>query len=600
MITLRVRPLPLASALLLAGWTSIPASAAPPPAAPSFGETVEVNVVNVEVYVTDRAGHRVNGLTKNDFTLSEDGRKAEVANFLEVQRKVQATPAVAGGSSPAAATAVASPAAVASGESAMSLVIFVDDVHIRPEHRTRAVDQIRKFLRENVRAGDQVMLATYDTRLHDRQTFTADRDALDTALQEVERLPSYGQQDERARVEAYKEMINLYVTHGSCTSEVLTPVQSYAEQARADALRTIGALSATVGSLSGVPGRKALLYVSDGVAVTPGEELYEAADDLCSGKMVQMGFELPKDRKPLGDTDDPDQYDATRAPLDAQKYSVAKPFEDLAARASANRVTFYTLQASGLQGNAAAEIDSDDSGLLSINEIQSTQTNNLKGSLTALAADTGGRAILDANDMLPELARMEEDFDSYYSLGYTPGHSGDGKVHHVEVKVKRPGLIVRYRQSYRDEPSLQKMADRTLATLFYGFEENPLDVAVEIGEATLAEKGEYAVPVRLRIPLFKLAILNQQATYQGKLRLMVATRDDAGGASPLRQVDVPLNIPRKEVLNAMGQYYVYVLTLHMKPGVQHVAVSVRDELATTTSYLSRPVTVAATAAVIQP
>ena len=71
----------------------------------------------------------------------------------------------------------------------------------------------------------------------------------------------------------------------------------------------------------------------------------------------------------------------------------------------------------------------------------------------------------------------------------------------------------------------------------------------------------------------------------------MATRDAAGGTSPVRQVEVPLNIPRKEVLNALGQYYLYTLTLKMKPGVQHVAVAVRDELAAATSYLSRSVTV---------
>jgi hypothetical protein len=63
----------------------------------------------------------------------------------------------------------------------------------------------------------------------------------------------------------------------------------------------------------------------------------------------------------------------------------------------------------------------------------------------------------------------------------------------------------------------------------------------------------------------------------------------------VRQVEVPLNIPRKEVLNALGQYYIYTLTLKMKPGAQHVAVAVRDEVAAATSYLSRPVSVGAAA-----
>ena len=80
----------------------------------------------------------------------------------------------------------------------------------------------------------------------------------------------------------------------------------------------------------------------------------------------------------------------------------------------------------------------------------------------------------------------------------------------------------------------------------------------------------------------------------------MAVRDETGGTAPVRQVEVPLNIPRKEVLSALGQYYVYTLTLKLRPGLQHVAVAVRDEIATTTSYLSRPVTVNATAAVPHP
>ena len=203
--------------------------------------------------------------------------------------------------------------------------------------------------------------------------------------------------------------------------------------------------------------------------------------------------------------------------------------------------------------------------------------------------------MLDVNDFLPELARMQEDFESYYSLGYTPPHSGDGKDHRIEVKLKREGLRVRYRQSYRDKPALEKVADRTLAALFHGIEDNPLAIEMEIGDPAPSDGGQYAVPVRLKIPLFKLAILNRETSFQGKLRLLVATRDAAGGTSTVRQVEVPLNIPSKQVLSALGQYYLYTLTLKMKPGSQQVAVAVRDEIAAATSYLTRPVTVGAVA-----
>ncbi|HET9210283.1 MAG TPA: VWA domain-containing protein [Thermoanaerobaculia bacterium] len=589
------KPLLLSAVLLL----PLPLSAAAP-APPSFGETVEVNVINVDVYVTDRSGHRVTGLKKGDFEVLEDGKAVAVSNFEEI------TPAgrpAAREASPAAPSAPGAPAAAAPAEAPdpqrqLSLVVFVDNLHIRPQNRARAVEQIRKFLARSVQPGDRVMLATYDNNLRVRLPFTGDRQAVDAALREIERLPAYGQQEDSGRREAYRTMLELHSIH-KCGAEIIKPVEGYAEQTRADALRTVGALTVTINSLSGVPGHKALLFVSDGISITPGEELFEAAGDLCGGAPAE-GISTKDDslEGPHADAIQDAQgakYSPEQAALDAQRYSVAKRFEDLAAHASANRVTFYTLQASGLQTTASVEGGVDER-LLQSGTVQQIQTTNLKGSLTALAVDTGGRAMLDANDFLPELARMQEDFESYYSLGYTPAHNGDGRDHKIEVKLKRPGLQVRYRQTYRDKPMLEKMADRTLAALFHGFEENPLEVQIEIGDLSPAGDGQYSVPVRLRIPLFKLAILNQDEIYRGKLRLLVATRDENGGASPVRQVEVPLNIPRKEVLSALGQYYLYTLTLKMKPGAQHVAVAVRDEIAATTSYLSRPVQVGAATA----
>lgn len=71
-----------------------------------------------------------------------------------------------------------------------------------------------------------------------------------------------------------------------------------------------------------------------------------------------------------------------------------------------------------------------------------------------------------------------------------------------------------------------------------------------------------------------------------------ATRSPDGVNSPVRQVSVPIRIDRKGVLRAMGQFYVYTLTLNLQPGEQRVAIAVRDQIAATTSYLSRAVTVA--------
>ena len=46
-----------------------------------FFETVDVNVVNVEVYVTDKKGEPITGLKAEDFEILEDKREVEITNF---------------------------------------------------------------------------------------------------------------------------------------------------------------------------------------------------------------------------------------------------------------------------------------------------------------------------------------------------------------------------------------------------------------------------------------------------------------------------------------------------------------------------------------
>jgi hypothetical protein len=287
---------------------------------------------------------------------------------------------------------------------------------------------------------------------------------------------------------------------------------------------------------------------------------------------------------------------ASQAPLDAQSYNVGKQLEALVAHANAQRVTLYTLQASGLGSPGASDADAGPSDRLTqFPSIETAARTSSQGSLTALASGTGGRAILDVNDFGLDLARMQEDQTTYYSLGYTPSHNGDGKEHRITVNVKRSGARLRYRESYRDKPVMEKAVDRTLAALFYGLGDNPLKIELEVGDQIPGAGGTVSVPVRLRIPLFKVAVLDGDENYEGNLRLLVATRSADGRVTPVRQIPVPIHIPRKEVLTALGQYYVYTLTLQLAPGEQRVAVGVRDEVAATSSYLSRAITVGVTA-----
>jgi len=602
------------SVVILACLTCVAAPALPAGAQAAtggeFGERIEVNTINVEVHVTDRNGKPVTGLQRGDFTLFEDGKPMAIANFDAMA--YQATPMPA---APEAPAALAADSAKTPQRDPASWVIFVDDVFIHPAHRTRMLDQLRTFLTTELIAGDQVMLATYDHGLHIRLPFSSDRAALGRALDAVERLAGGGNELDRARHEALQRLLQDFDVldpggkgagppkrnkrqsddsggdrgdgggMGQCPGNVAEPIKTYAAAVRHEVLSSVGALTVLVNSLSGIPGRKVLLHISDGIPLTPGEDMFEVLYQVCGGGSTSGPQGVPV-LSGSGGGSSSTGYQASQASLEAQAYSTAKEWSTLTAHANAQRVTLYTLQASGVEmAGAGADIGPEDRAL-ALPTVMSVESLNRQQPLSEMASDTGGKAIFWANDIRPELARIQEDLGTYYSLGFNPPHLGDGREHRITVKVKSPGATVRYRQSYRDKPALERVVDHTLASLYYGYEDNPLDIQLEVGDMAPDGKANWAVPFRLRIPLYKVTMLQTETSFEGKVQLLVSSQAD-GKKTPLRRIEVPIKIPRMSALTALGQYFQYEVKLTLEPGEQTVAIAVRDEASTTTSFLAR-------------
>ena len=594
----------------------------------TLGTAVDVNLVNVEVYVTDASGRPVTDLRERDFEVREDGRRVSVSNFAALAGSQAARKPAA----PAAPPKKPEDTKLAgAGPEPWNLVVTIDNFDLHPASRTRALQQVRDFLAHRLAPEDRVMVASLDSGLRVWLPFSTDRAAIDASLKQVEGLAVQGPATDRDRRHAYENILSIQQNAltqpnpHACPQDIARPAHDFAAARRNEVFRTLGGLTVLVNSLSGVPGRKALLYVSDGLPVTPGDEVFQFLAEICGGGAA-AGFghqgvapntieDTSEENKPTRvkpqeqnvNLDPLTVYDArllgpsayqaaSQAPLDTQSYNVSKQLDALVAHANAQRVTLYALQASRLGSPGAPDADAGPADRLTqCPPSETAARTSSQSSLTALASGTGGRAILDVNDFGLDLARMQEDQTTYYSLGYTPSHNGDGKEHRITVTVKRSGARLRYRESYRDKPVMERAVDRTLAALFYGIEDNPLKIELEIGDQIPGAAGTVSVPVRLRIPLFKVAVLDGEENYEGSLRLLVVTRGADGRMTPVRQIPVPIHIPRKEVLTALGQYYVYTLTLQLAPGEQRVAVGVRDDVAATSSYLSRAVTVDVTA-----
>jgi hypothetical protein len=161
------------------------------------------------------------------------------------------------------------------------------------------------------------------------------------------------------------------------------------------------------------------------------------------------------------------------------------------------------------------------------------------------------------------------------------------------VHVKRSGARLVYRRTYRDKPALELVAERLVAALVHGLEENPLDVVPELSAPKALPNGHFLVTTRLLVPLFRLATITHDDAYEAKLRVMVLAARPGGESSGLRQLLVPVRVPHLQGLTAFGQKYAYDVGLELAPGVHDLAFAVRDELGGVTSYVRRRVNVVA-------
>ncbi|HEX4965610.1 MAG TPA: VWA domain-containing protein [Thermoanaerobaculia bacterium] len=543
-----LRPLGFAAALFgLAALSGAPLFAqaqapTPPPAETpenSFGEEIQVNVVNLDVFVSDKQGKPVEGLKAGDFTVLEDGKPVKVTNFYTEKREpAKAEAAAEGGKAPAERPL----------DQRLRLVIFVDDVNIQPDTRGTILDRVGPFLRRELQPGDEVMLVRYTGKLEIRRSFTSDVGQIEADIAVLRGQSSDMRKYEESLESAFDDIVDAIYTSFDFVL-VEQRVRAWAEQESAVVRGAVSGLDGVVGWLAGVPGRKAILYVSDGLPLRPGEDIFQWAAAYS-------------------------RFGAGRiSPLNATSLDLSKRFREVTAHASRNRITIYPIEAYGTRVERGTQL-------------QEYLVSNRQDGLRFLAQDTGGQAMLNAADPAAALRRMGDDLTTFYSLGYTPNRPGDDAEHKVEVKVKDKGLHVRHRQWYRDKPVGETVAERTLAVMRFGPEDNPLGASLEIQPAK-EQNGASLVPVRVTVPVAKLFLQPKEKGRAGRLRLYVVA-STGGMTTPVKETKVvTVELPEAEAAAGSKREYVHDVGIPLQAGSWSIGVAVRDELAATTSYLRK-------------
>lgn len=527
-------------------------------------ETVDVNLINVEVYVTDKKGNPITGLTRDDFEVYEDKGPVAITNFYAVtegqRREIPVQQAEAGSATAERPKPRTEP--VLPDDQQLHLVVYIDNFNIRPFNRNRVFRRLREFLTDKLHRGDRVMLVSYDRFLNFRHPFTSDPQLIASATFDLEKVTGSA-----VHIDSERRRILEAISEAQNPQSVSWQVRQFAESGFNDLSFTIDAIGDIVDSLGGLPGRKALLYVSDGLPMMPGEDLFYA---------LTYRFQTQSQLTELR------EFDASRR------------FEELSARANSNRITFYTIDAAGLRAPTSSSVEynasTEQAGQSGF--VDSVNIQNLQAPLRMMAEKTGGQAIINTNDVGKGLTKIATDFQTYYSIGYSPAHSGTGRYYKIDVKVKdRKGLRVRHRVGYRDKPLMARMSDGARSALLYGLEHNPLKVVLKLGEPQPAEKDLYDLPILVGIPLDSIVLIPLGDAHEARLKLYFGAMDDKEKMSDVQEVFVPIRISNAEMSNSEGKYFPYETALRMRSGGHRLTVGVFDELSAVSSFVSQSVRV---------
>ncbi|MGH9521807.1 MAG: VWA domain-containing protein [Terriglobales bacterium] len=356
----------------------------------------ESELVLVNVIARDKDGNPVRNLTKDDFTVMEDGKPQKVQSFDLEQTDL--TPVATPVQAVLAAPKANEPAPAALPEKLdlrdrRLVVLFFDLSSMQPDDIDRAVEAGQKFVNQQMTASDLVGVISLGSSLVVNQDFTSDRAQLDKVLAALS--PTTGAGFEAGSTGDTEDTPD--------TGQDFTADDSEYNVFNTD--RRLEALQAVAESLSRIEQKKSIVYFSSGL-------------------------------------------DGTGAENQAQLRNAVN-------RAIQSNVAIYPMDMRGLQavipGGSATQASLRGTGSYSGRAQESAFNSQFSSqeTLVTLAEDTGGRAFLDTNDFNSVFKRVEEDTATYYVLGYRSSNPlRDGRYRHITVKTRVPGLKLEFRHGY--------------------------------------------------------------------------------------------------------------------------------------------------------
>jgi VWFA-related protein len=532
---------------------------------------ISTNLIQVDAVVTDKRGHVVTNLKPEDFEIFVNGKPQPITNFSFVTVEPQPTEQPVAASKPLVDSKTtnrnippAPPVRLRPEQVQRTIALVVDDLTLSLESSHNAREALKKFVAEQMQPGDLVAIVRVGSGTGALQQFTSDKQQLYAAIEGIKYNLLVG------RISAVESIRNGIVQTVGCGStpdkgEVPGIVKFGKVENLRDDFLVSASLKATnyiVQGMRDLPGRKAVMFLSE-------------------------GFKLS-----CGDDDD-----------DANN-SVRQAIKRLVDSSNRSGVVIYTMDARALQtvdlkasddinkdpkagGKGSLYTTMDGSAMIAARESRRKDIVRTQEGLISLAEQAGGFAIYDTNDLSGGIRKALDDQKSYYLIGYQPDAStfdaAKNRFNQLTVKVKASGLKVRYRSGFfgiKDEEikaAANTPQQKIMKALASPFTASDISLRLTPLFGNDAKAGSF-VRSLVHISTKDLTFTDKpNGLHEAVINIVAYTFGDTGSIIDFVGETHTISLPDKLYKRALSSGLVYSLNVPIKnAGAYQLRVAVRD------------------------
>lgn len=531
---------------------------------------VKTRMVVVDVIALDHKGVPVTDLKADDFTLQEENKpqKIRVFNF---QQGPQGQPAVM---APAALPASRITNMPRFKTNSALNVLLLDGINVTNANQKYAREQMLKFL-EKLPAGQPLAVYGMGTRLRMLQDFTVDPALLKDTIKKAKSNALAVRSESSNALDLPPAALDALPL--AMLQQVLRFGQDQAINQMDERVRlTIEQLGALARNLSGYPGRKNLIWISEAF---PAYLVPQNPDP--TGRNSSAASQLPLVKSYQGEINHVSD-------LLANAQVAVYPID---AGAVGNRDSYSSLSNTDSNGNylgnsARGAVRNGLPGSQQASEISNASETaiNSHSTMNSVAEQTGGKAFYNTNDLNRAIRDSMEDGSTYYTLGYYPENKEwDGRFRSIFVKVNRPGVKLHYRQGfYAVEPKEYAKQDPKILAIDMGSAldiNNPISTALPFQAIVLPPSAQNGNKIQINFGVDAHAIafeLKPDGLQYAAVDCGVRAYSKSGESLKLQGNTFNAALTPEQYQKVMKAIFPCNQTLELPPGEYLLRLAVRD------------------------